>query len=186
MKTPFVFAALAAGATLIAGPAAIAQSETSAAAPLLRTSTSFDLVVHAPYAEAAALFGPNGERAWAGKHWNPQFIHPLPTADTEGAVFTISHGGLNAVWVNTLFDKAARHFQYVYFLPGIMVTVIDVRFKPIDAASTAVNVVYTRTAIAEEGNEHVAKMTESDRTAGKEWQQAIDAYLASRKADPAP
>jgi hypothetical protein len=127
------------------------------------------------------LFGPNGERGWAGKHWNPEFIHPQPGADVEGAVFTVQHGPYRAVWVNTLFDVEARHFQYVYFLPDLIVSVIDVRFKPDGADSTKVNVVYARTAITPPGNEHVAAMSEIDRTAGKDWQVAIDAYLAGDK-----
>lgn len=148
----------------------------------MHLQTTFSLIVHAPYIETAPLFGPNGERAWAGKHWDPQFLHPQPGRDEEGAVFTIRHGGLSAVWVNTLFDTSGRHFQYVYFLPDLMVTVIDVRFKVMDAATTGVNVTYTRTAITAEGNEHVAAMSENDRAAGPDWQKAIDAYLASRKS----
>jgi hypothetical protein len=147
-------------------------------------STSFDLVVHASYAKTAPLFGPDGERAWAGKHWNPAFIHPQPAADIEGAVFTIQHGPYKAVWVNTLFDLDARHFQYVYFLTDLMVTVIDVRFKPAGADATDVNVVYTRTALTVEGNEHVTEMIKGDKTAGKDWQKALDDYLAGSKADP--
>lgn len=150
----------------------------------MHVSTSFDFVVHAPYAVAAPLFGPEGERAWAGKHWDPAFVHPLPAKDMEGAVFTIAHGPLSAVWVNTLFDIEGRHFQYVYFLPGLMVTAIDVRFKPVDANSTAVNVTYARTAITPQGNEHVEAMSEGDKTAGKDWEQSIEEYLARSKSAP--
>jgi hypothetical protein len=157
------------------------QPPPAAPEPLLHIRTAFDLVVHLPYEKAAPLFGPEGERVWVGKHWDPKFIYPQPANDVEGAVFTIQHGPFSAVWVNTLFDLPGRHFQYVYFLPGLMVTVIDVRFKQIDAA-TQVNVIYTRTAITPEGNEHVQAMSENDKTSGKDWQQAIDAYCASRKA----
>ena len=94
----------------------------------------------------------------------------------------MSHGTHNTVWVNTLFDQEARHFQYVYFLPEIMVATVDVRFKSIDAGTTQVNVVYTRTALTPDANEHVAKMSEDDRKKGKEWQQAIDTYLARAKS----
>jgi hypothetical protein len=149
-------------------------------------SSSFDLTVHASYARTAPLFGPQGERAWAGKHWHPEFLHPQPARDVEGAVFTIQHGPFKAVWVNTLFDIEARHFQYVYFLPDIMVTVIDVRFKPVSASETAAHVVYTRTAITPDGNEHVTAMSEGDKTAGAEWQQAIDKYLAESKPGVEP
>jgi hypothetical protein len=164
----------------IASPA-FAQSASPNRETLMHVTTAFDLVVQASYAETAPLFGPSGERAWAGKHWNPQFIHPQPEHDVEGAVFTIAHGPYTATWVNTLFDLDARHFQYVYFMPDLMVTVIDVHFKPVSPASTAVHVVYTRTAITPQGNEHVAAMSESDQSSGKEWQAAIDTYLASVK-----
>ena len=181
MKIMFVLFSIAASAI-----PALAQTPPAPSEALLHVSTSFDLVVHAPYEKTAPLFGPEGERAWAGKHWNPAFIHPQPAADIEGAVFTIQHGPYKAVWVNTLFDQEARHFQYVYFLPDLMVTVIDVRFKPVNAKSTSVNVVYTRTALSSEGNEHVSAMSEGDKTAGIEWQKAIDEYLAGHKIDPTP
>jgi hypothetical protein len=162
----------------------LAQSSTPQAEPLARQTTSFDLVVHLPLAQAAPLFGPEGERAWAGSHWNPEFIYPQPAHDEQGAVFSVHHGPYTATWVCTAFDLDSRHFQYVYFLPGLMVTMIDVRFKPLNERTTGVNVVYTRTAIALEGNAHVAAMTDGDKSAGAEWQQAIDEYVA--KIPPAP
>lgn len=165
---------------------ALAQSPASGATPLLHLTASFDLTVHASYAETAPLFGPEGERPWAGKHWNPQFIYPIPAKDVEGAVFTIQHGPLNATWINTLFDVENRHFQYVYFLSGLMVTVIDVRFKLLGGNETAVHVVYTRTALTPEGNEHVTAMNHGDQTAGKEWQQGIDEFLAQSKSGNRP
>ena len=173
-----------------AGPAlagvalpALAQSPATDPAPLLHLTASFDLAVHASYAVAAPLFGPEGERSWAGKDWDPQFIHPLPAADVEGAVFTIQHGPIHATWVNTLRDVEGRHFQYVYFIPELMVTIIDVRFNPVSVDSTAVHVLYTRTALTPEGNEHVTAMNQDDKTAGKEWQDAIDEYLTRGKSN---
>jgi hypothetical protein len=177
--------------TLLVGIAAsalpaLAQTSFAQPEPLTHVSTSFDLAVHASYAKTAPLFGPQGERPWAGKHWNPEFIHPQPAADIEGAVFTIQHGPYKAVWVNTLFDLEARHFQYVYFLPDLMVTVIDVRFKTIAPDLTGVHVVYTRTALTPQGNEHVSAMSEGDKTAGSDWQKGLDEYLAGTGAGAKP
>jgi hypothetical protein len=167
-------------ATLGMGASAFGQAAVKPNQPL-RLQSSFDLVVHASYAETAPLFGPEGERAWAGKHWNPQFVYPATAHDEDGAVFTVQHGPLSAVWLTTIFDVPGRHSQYVYFLPDLMVTRIDVRFTPLDASTTRVNVVYTRTAITPDANEHVTAMGEGDKTSGPEWQSAIDAYLARRK-----
>jgi hypothetical protein len=136
--------------------------------------------VNLPYSEAAPLFGPEGERAWAGKHWNPRFLYPQTPHDEQGAVFTIQHGPLTVTWVNILFDLEAQHFQYAYFIPDILVTIIDVRFTPTNPTTTQVHIVYTRTALTPEGNEHVTTMTSNDKSAARDWQQAIDAYLASR------
>jgi hypothetical protein len=149
---------------------------------LMHVETTFEVVVHAPYEETAALFGPEGERAWAGKHWDPQFVYPAPGNDTQGAVFTISHSAMNAVWVIAQHDLEARHFQYVYFIADLMVTTIDVRFRVVDTGTTAVTVTYARTAVSREGDAHVKAMSEGDQAAGKHWQKAIDEYLASRKA----
>ncbi len=184
MKPPLgiqVAACITAATTLgISAVGQPGQSETHAA-QLLRTQTAFDIVVHLPYAEAAPLFGPEGERPWAGKHWDPQFLYPQPAHDEQGAVFTVQHGSVTAVWVNTLFDLDGRHFQYAYFIAGIMVTTIDVRFNTTDPDSTGVHVIYTRTALTSEGNEHVTAFTAADKTAGQDWQKAIDAYLDALK-----
>jgi hypothetical protein len=176
MNAAHIFIALAAAIP------ALAQTS----ATLARSRASFDLIVHQPYPEAARLFGPEGERAWAGSHWNPEFLHPQPAADVEGAVFTIQHGSVKAVWVSSLRDLDARHLQYVYFLPNLLVTVIDVRFQPSGAGATNVNVVYTRSALTLEGNEHVATLSRGDQAAGKEWQLALDDYLITNRQNRRP
>lgn len=152
----------------------------------MRTQTKFDVVVKAGYQEAFPLFGPDGERAWAGEHWNPQFAYPRPARDTEGAVFTIAHGTTHAVWVVTAFDREGRRIQYTCVIPDILVAKIDLHFDTPDAGTTRVHVAYERTALSGEGNQHVSIMTEGDRRAGKEWQEAIDAYLAGRKGASKP
>jgi len=142
--------------------------------------SSFEVVVHAPYAEAARLFGPEGERAWAGEDWDPRFVHPQPGRDAQGAVFTIQNGRFEAVWVIARHDVEARHFQYVYMIAGVMVCTIDVEFVLVDEGTTKVHVTYARTALSPEGDGHVATMAEGDRKAGAEWQAAIDGYLTGR------
>jgi hypothetical protein len=183
-----IFLAAVLGVAALAAPALAAsvgaQSVSASQEELMHVRTSFNLNVAASYAETAPLFGPEGERAWAGKHWDPQFIHPQPSHDEQGAVCTVKHGDITAVWVTTLFDVEARHYQYVYFMPNLMVTTIDVHFQPIDAVNTQVNVTYARTALTAEGNAHVSEMSDGDKQAGTNWQIAIDNYLAGRKTRP--
>jgi hypothetical protein len=148
--------------------------------PNAHVSTSFAFTVNAPMQDAAPLFGPEGERAWAGDDWNPHFVFPVPARDVEGAVFTLRHGDRTAVWVNTLFDLQAGRMQYVYVLADLLVTTIDVRLHAADARHTRVDVAYVRTALQPEANEQVAAMGEHDRKQAKVWEDAINAYLLRR------
>ena len=43
----------------------------------------FRFVIRAPLNRAAPLFGPEGERCWAGQGWNPEFLYPTPGRDRE-------------------------------------------------------------------------------------------------------
>jgi hypothetical protein len=166
--------------------AARAGGQTAAPVPPLHTHTSFEVTVNLPLNDAAHLFTPEGERGWAGEHWNPEFLYPQPARDMQGAVFTIRHGNLKATWVNTISDLDARHFQYVYFLPDLLVTAIDVHFTPLSADRTAVHIDYARTALTTDGNPHVQAMTKGDQHAGADWQKALDSYLGSKSKSPAP
>ena len=143
-------------------------------------SNSFVFTVDAPIERAAPLFGPEGERAWAGDDWNPQFVFPSPARDIEGAVFTVRHGEHTAVWVNTLFDLKAGRMQYVYVLEDLLVTTIDVRLHSTDAGHTVADVTYVRTALRPEANDHVVAMGKNDRDQGKIWESSINAYLQRR------
>jgi hypothetical protein len=159
------------------------KAETAVTEPLqslAHASNSFAFTVNAPMHDAAPLFGPEGERAWAGNDWDPQFVFPTPARDAEGAVFTIRHGEHTAVWVNTVFDVAGGHMQYVYVLGDLLVTTIDVRLHAIDAAHTKVDVTYARTALRPEADEQVASMGKHDRDQGPVWQGKINAYLQRR------
>lgn len=168
MKTLFLCWVLAASA------AAQAKQETT-----MHTKTTFELNVATSYVKAFALFGPEGERVWAGKDWDPQVVWPEPGRDAAGMVFTVSHGPLKAVWVNTEFDEKAGRLKYVYVIPETMATTIDVRLRD-EGARTHVTVTYERTALSEAGRGHVAAMTGEDRKAGAEWQAALDEYLGGK------
>ena len=73
-----------------------------------------------------------------------------------------------------------RRFQYVYFIPDLLVTTIDVNFEPVDSGNTKVRVVYSRTALDPAVNEHVREFGEEDSPSGKHWEDAINNYLKDK------
>jgi hypothetical protein len=163
-------------------PAIGRQSAEKIAGTPAHVSTGFEFDVHAPLTEVAPLFGPEGERCWAGKHWNPAFVYPQPGKDAEGAVFTIAHGPHTVVWVNTIFDVADGRMQYVAVIPEVQTFTVDVRLNTVAAALTHVKVAYTRTALDAAANDAVIAMGKMDGSVGPDWQKAIESYLKDGSA----
>jgi len=159
------------------------QSTASAQAPVApaHVSNSFHFLVHAPLRSAAPLFGPDGERSWAGDEWNPQFLYPQPGKDIQGAVFTVQQGHHKSVWINTLFDVAGGRMQYVSFVADAMVSTVDVRLASVDPSTTSVEVTYARTALDASANDEVQALGQGDGQKGPHWQQAIEIYLREQR-----
>jgi hypothetical protein len=148
---------------------------------LAHVSNSFHFLVHAPLGSAAPLFGPEGERTWAGEEWDPQFLYPQPAKDVQGAVFTVQQGNRKSVWVNTRFDVDGGRMQYVSVVPGVRASTVDVRLTAVDASTTSVEVTYVRTALDGSANEEVEALGQSDRQQGPHWQEAIETYLRGQR-----
>jgi len=147
---------------------------------LAHVANTFRFQLAAPLERAAPLFGPQGERCWGGKHWDPHFLYPQPARDTEGAVFTVQHGPHTSIWVNTEFDLSAGRMQYVSVIDGVVASIVDVHLMAVDPNRTNVEVTYQRTALSADVNEDVQALGNADRDNGPHWRQAIEACLATQ------
>ena len=176
--------ALAMAIPLVAAPPTVNSMNTPPQFAHVDNTFRFELA--APLARAAPLFGPDGERCGAGKHWDPQLIYPQtvpgqPARDIEGAVFTVRHGAHTGIWVVTVFDLAAARMQYVSVIPGLLLSVIDVRLTSIDPSRTTVVVTCARTALSPTANDDVNGMGAADRQSGTHWKQAIEECLNPKR-----
>ena len=153
------------------------QAQEGVKPALAHTHQEFSFEVQAPHDQVFPLFGALEEKKWA-KGWDPQFVYPIPAHDQQGMVFTRKHGGMSSVWTCTAFDETTGHVQYVYVIDDAMVTLIDIHVVKAGTAETQVSVVYERTALQPEANEHVAHMATGDAGSGSEWAEAINGYLA--------
>ena len=60
-----------------------------------------------------------------------------------------------------------------------MVTTIDIHLTRESARKTRVSVVYERTALMPDANEHVQHFAKGDEKAGKEWEEQINRYFST-------
>jgi hypothetical protein len=169
---------------LFAGGITASYSQAQDAVPVLaHTHNEFHFMAQAPYEQVFPLFGALEEKKWS-PGWEPKFIYPTPARDEQGMVFSGTQGGTSSLWTCTAFDKATGHVQYVYLEDDAMVTLIDIHLAKAGAAETQASVVYERTALQAEANEHVTHMAKGDANSGDEWAEAINGYLAKVRAAP--
>jgi hypothetical protein len=170
------------GFVLAMAAASLSAQERGTPTDLAHTRAEFKFTANAPLERTAPLFGACEERKWA-PDWNPQFVYPNPAHDQPGMVFTVAHDQFSSVWVNTAFDLATGHIQYVYVVNDAMSTLIDIHLTREGTRKTAVNVVYERTALTAQANDHVQHFAWQDAKAGKEWEEQINGYLAKAGGD---
>lgn len=142
---------------------------------LVHTDQQFRFSAAAPLDVVAPLFGADKERVWA-KGWAPDFLWPATPADQDGMVFTTAFDDHTAIWVNTAFDLKAGHIQYVYLVPGKLVTRITLALQP-QSDRTEVQVRYERTALSPDANGEVLSLSQKDAAAGPEWESSVNAAL---------
>ncbi len=111
------------------------------------------------------LFTAEGERAWAGKAWDPRYPSP-ERRDGPGAVFTTGHAGHNTTWV--MVDHRPGCVRYARVTEGVTagtVTVEVVADSDVDAdadadadgQATRVRVTYDLTALSAAGERWLAE-----------------------------
>ncbi len=183
MNSKYLFAALGIAVLLFAVLLILhIRSRRASGGRVVHVENSFEFTVQAPIDRAAPLFGAWAERAWAGEDWKPHFLYPQPARDVAGEVFTVSHGGHHSIWVNTALDLQSGHMQYVYVMPAAQAVLIDVHLHPVNATTTAVNVMYQRTSLNSQLNDHITELGRQDSKNGPVWQSQINRYFQQHPA----
>ena len=134
-------------------------------------STSFHLAADA--ADAFPMFGPIGEKLWAGPDWKPQVLWPAEERDVEGMVFRLPNG---SVWVNVRFDRGAGIAEYIHFFEDV-VTRIRVEIRALDAETSRAEVHYAWTATTSAAAQRVIERAAATRESLPAWSEKINAAL---------
>ena len=138
----------------------------------VRTHT---ITLELPLAEALACFTPEGERAWA-KGWEPVYLYPTDAAPQAGMVFTTGGGNESTIWMMTRYEPANGLVEYQRVTPGSRTGQVLVQCAALGEKRTRATVMYTMTALSEEGNRVLREMDEARyREFIDSWQAAIAA-----------
>jgi hypothetical protein len=101
-----------------------------------------------PAARAMTLFTPEGERAWAGPHWDPRYPAPDRTLG-DGAVFLTEREATATVGV--MVEHLPHRVRYVRVTPDVYAGTVTVAVIESGAEDCRVEVTYDLTALSERG-----------------------------------
>jgi hypothetical protein len=87
-----------------------------------------------PAARAMTLFTPEGERGWAGPHWDPRYPAPDRTLG-DGTVFLTEHDAATTVWV--MVEHQPNRVRYARVTPDMYAGTVTVAV--IDGWATSIN-----------------------------------------------
>ncbi len=161
--------------------AGIACAQNPAESARAHAEPSFVIHLQAPPAEVFPLFGPVGESEWSPQ-WVPHFISPPDGARiARGGVFSTTNEHGEQTWVLTAYDPQQRHIRYCIFLPGLLVTEIDIHLQKLGEAQTSAEVLYRHTALSAEGDRLVTRMGKHQAAMGPHWEHAINEALRKRR-----
>ena len=142
---------------------------------------SHALTVELPLTEAFDYFTPEGERAWA-KGWEPKYLYPPDGELVLGLVFTTGEEAESTIWMMTRFEPP-NLVEYQRVTPGSRTGQVLVQCSPLSERRTRATVMYTLTALSEDGNRVLREMDHArfgDFIAS--WEEAIAAAVAKAKA----
>jgi hypothetical protein len=132
-------------------------------------TASKTISLHASTDRAFPMFGPLGERAWAGPDWQPEVLWADGPGDRPGMIFRQR----GEIWVNVRLDAGTREAEYVRFGPDV-VTRIRVELTPTGDDACSADVRYDWIAVSEAGNAEVVKRRDAMTI---DWDEAINAAL---------
>ena len=128
--------------------------------------------------EALPLFTPEGERAWAGPDWNPQYPVAAEDVSAPGTVFTTESDGGMATWI--ILERTAATMRYARVAPGRIAGTIDVSCDQAGSADeTRVTVTYDVTSLGPEGAAFAEELQAGYDAFLDSWREEIIAALAS-------
>lgn len=130
------------------------------------------ITIPVPSSDAMRWFTPEGERAWAGPHWDPHYPQPGRIAG-PGAVFT-THTHVHAaatVWV--MVDHEPTRVRYTRVTPEVQAGTVTVAVVDSDERSSTVEVTYDLTALSPSGEDALDRFAQGYDAEIRDWRTAI-------------
>jgi hypothetical protein len=136
-----------------------------------------------PVAAALTLFTPEGERRWAGPHWDPTYAIPNAASDDSapGTVFATESDGGAATWI--VVERREDRISYARVAPGRIAGTVSVECsRGATSDETLATVRYDVTSLGPDGVAFIEHLEEGYAAFLDEWRREILATLERERA----
>lgn len=147
-----------------------------------RTIRTYRQTINAAPEKVFPLICPVREAEWLDG-WQYAMIYSESGLVEEGAVFSTPHAGeADTVWIVTKHDPGKRQVEFVRFTHASRICVLRIAVSAKTENSSFVDISYTYTATAPEGNAFVESLTEAVFVeAVSFWEKSMNYFLATGK-----
>lgn len=146
-----------------------------------RIVRNYTQTIHAEPGTVFLLLCPVREMEWLAD-WKCRVIHaPSGLAETNGVYASLHPGEDDTVWMITQRDERLHIIEFVYFIPGMRVTRLNIAVHPAADKCSRVEITYVYTGISEEGNREIGEHGADDKFARqmKHWEASMNHFLDS-------
>jgi hypothetical protein len=151
-----------------------------------RVVRSYTQTIHAAPEAVFPLLCPVREAEWL-RGWKARVIHAdSGLAETNGVYASLHPGESDTIWMITQRDERQHTIEFVYFVPGMRVTRLNIAVLPAVGKNSRVEITYIYTGISEEGNREIAEHCAEDRFVRqmKHWEDSMNHFLETGKTLP--
>ena len=144
-----------------------------------RRHFTYTQTIHADPEKIFPLICPVKEAEWLD-NWAYDLHFSESGSAEKGCTFSTSHNGRknDTLWYISEYDSKNMRINFVYFIPNIRITDIQLIIKALDKSCSNVFIDYTHTSVSPEGDKNVAAMTEPDFIKHmKLWEDSVNHYL---------
>jgi hypothetical protein len=143
-----------------------------------RITRTYCQIINSTPGTVFPLLCPVREAEWLDG-WNYRMIYSRSGLVEEGAVFSTSHPGEeDTIWMVVNYNPEKFQVDFARVTPKSKTCLLKIAVRPKDEQHSFVDISYTYTAIAHEGNEFIAHFTESEfLKAVTFWEKAMNVYL---------
>lgn len=144
-----------------------------------RVVRTFTQTIHAAPEAVFPLLCPVREMEWLAD-WKARVIYAESgLAETNGVYASLHPGESDTIWMITQRDERRHLIEFVYFVPGVRVTRLNIAVHPLVGKNSRVEITYIYTGISKEGNREITEHGAEDRFIEqmKHWEAAMNYFL---------